>query len=117
MAKRWRALRRKRLKAIGLAKPPRPRHCEVCHLADPLECVYSAWEKPVAYLCSEHAERNGFCASCGLFWSGIARFDVGPGAGFCDHCWDQIESDMADEFEDDPYDYHFEDVYFEEATS
>jgi hypothetical protein len=70
--------------------------------------VDAALDEPaVTYYCPDHAEQNGFCRGCGLFCAGIETYDFGRGrngpAGFCEHCQDQIEDDMADEAESDDW--------------
>lgn len=101
MATRWRALHKRKRGS----KQPRPRSCQVCRSKYIIECCLDPWERPIAYLCSTHARRQGFCGGCGLFCAGITSFDFGEPPGFCDNCQAEIRSDCFDEYEDgDDYD-------------
>lgn len=63
--------------------------------------------------CTEHCHENGFCYCCGSFWGGIESFDFMNPSKLCEHCLDQIESDLGDcdegydeycnDYDDDPY--------------
>jgi hypothetical protein len=45
-------------------------------------------------------EDGNFCLSCGAFCSGLQSFDfIHP--GYCDTCWDEIESDYNDDEEEE----------------
>jgi len=67
--------------------------------------------KPDYYYCSKHASRF-FCRICGQFWAGIESFNF-MHSGLCDNCYDQIEHDFRDEYDDDydpMSDFQYEDV-------
>lgn len=109
MAHRWRLMNKRRRK---IRKRRRGR-CQVpaCKDRNVLECRINPWEKPSDWLCSEHAEKEGFCAGCGLFCAGIESFDFGRYPGFCDNCQDEIRSNEWDEFDhewDESRDYDVE---------
>lgn len=48
-----------------------------------------------SYYCVDHCQENGFCFSCGQFWSGIESFDFG--SGLCENCQDELESEFSEE--------------------
>jgi hypothetical protein len=52
----------------------------------------------IEYYCNEHAFRHGFCSGCGEFWAGIGSFEVN---GWCDHCFEEIQSDQSNEYMDE----------------
>ena len=49
--------------------------------------------RPDNFYCSEHAEQNGFCKSCGDFWGGVESFEFGEYHGYCDNCAYELERD------------------------
>lgn len=72
---------------------------------DGIPCfLYPDLDTPHEWFCPTHAAENGYCASCGIFSSGIESFDfLHP--GYCDNCWDEIEAENAEPDEDDEYVY------------
>lgn len=56
------------------------------------ECTYPINDE-APNLCPDCLKKDGsFCLSCGMFCSGLESFDfIHP--GYCDNCWDEIESD------------------------
>jgi hypothetical protein len=95
----------KRYKAKRLARfYRRQRRCQhpgctneglECHLSPPYD------QEGPEYFCGMHAAMAGYCRGCGQFWGGIESFDSGPHAGWCDHCWDQVEADFGEPEEDE----------------
>lgn len=91
------------------AENPLPCQHEGCTSTDTIPC-YINWidEEPEGYYCSEHAADEGFCCMCGLFAAGTEHFDfIHP--GYCDSCWEALESEMGDydEYEDEYQDYDY----------
>lgn len=108
MAKRWRALHRRRLR-------PRNFCAEKGCGAKGYECWYAPWEKAEVLYCSTHAQQHGFCRGCGAFCAGIESFDFGPYHGFRDNCAWEIRAEEDREFYYDE-DYFDEDYYDEPET-
>jgi hypothetical protein len=69
-----------------------------------MKCTYTDGEQ--IHLCPDCLKADGsFCLGCGEFCAGMTSFDfIHP--GFCDNCWDEIESDDwdADEYDADDID-------------
>jgi hypothetical protein len=64
-------------------------------------------EDQMARYCHEHAAKNGYCYSCGIFCAGIESFDFGKYPGLCDNCADEVKANEALE----EYDEGIEEVW------
>lgn len=61
------------------------------------------WEEQIEWLCTEHAEENGYCMGCGTFIAGTGMEFTNN--GYCDNCWDEIRSQWEEENDDFDEDY------------
>lgn len=64
-----------------------------------MTCTYTDGEE--IKLCPDCLKADGsFCFGCGEFCAGITSFDfIHP--GYCDNCWDEIQSEAGWDEEDD----------------
>lgn len=83
-------------------EPGCSREGSACYLPDALG--EESDPEPHAFYCAEHATKNGFCWSCGWFWSGVEDFDFDPN-GLCSNCRDEFGDDEPD------HDYDYYDAY------
>lgn len=77
--------------------------CSTCGKLSDLTTTCSYLEGTEIELCPTCLEKDGsFCVSCGQFCAGLQGFEfIHP--GYCDNCWDEIESDCGDwEDEEEP---------------
>jgi len=65
-----------------------------CRLLDPDTGEYLYYD-----FCREHASKNGFCYSCGVFWGDIDDFEF---RGLCPHCGNEIKTELG-EYDNDRY--------------
>ena len=57
--------------------------------------------------CLEHRAEHGYCYDCGI-QAGSERFKTGPGKGFCDACWEAMETAAA--WRNEPDDWPDEEI-------
>lgn len=76
---------------------------------------YPVWddEPAAAWLCWEHADKSGFCPSCGYFVAGSGD-DHKNGTALCGECYDELayETGEYDDQEDDDETDYGNVVYF-----
>lgn len=53
------------------------------------------WEVQTEWLCTVHAEEEGYCIGCGTFISGTGMEFTNN--GYCDNCRDQIDDSRYEE--------------------
>jgi len=94
---------------------PNARICEDegCFHFATIECeldyqdeITNEWKVQAEWLCSTHAEEQGYCMGCGTFIAGTGMEFTNN--GYCDNCYDEIKSnDFEDEedFSDGSLDY------------
>ena len=64
-------------------------------------------------LCDEHAKAHGFCLGCQQYCAGHESYDFSSIPGYCSDCVSQIQSEWAEEYDDDDYDeYDDEEDYY-----
>lgn len=56
------------------------------------------WKVQTEWLCSTHAEEEGYCMGCGTFIAGTGMEFANN--GYCDNCYDQIRENDFDDEED-----------------
>lgn len=85
------------------------KRCDECgkHTDGLMTCYFL--DDSTIKLCPDGLEKDGsFCYGCGMFCAGMESFDFAH-PGYCDNCWDSIQSDFGDLDEDysdpcsDPY--------------